>query len=73
MVNGVAQDEDFVLEPIAYDMEPLVIVFPFQPSFPLSLPVSLSLSRGRLKILNTVLRIDCLLNPIILFSSTASA
>lgn len=29
MVNGVVQDEEFVLEPIAYEMEPLVIVFPF--------------------------------------------
>ncbi|KGN62554.1 thylakoidal processing peptidase 1, chloroplastic [Cucumis sativus] len=25
VVNGVAQDEDFVLEPIAYDMEPLLV------------------------------------------------
>ncbi len=25
MVNGVVQDEDFVLEPIAYEMDPLLV------------------------------------------------
>lgn len=27
LVNGVVQDEDYVLEPVAYDMEPIVMRF----------------------------------------------
>lgn len=26
-MNGVAQDEEFILEPIEYEMKPMVLVF----------------------------------------------